>query len=70
MLQVPWRALGSQPVVVRLCDVLVVAGPRSEAEWEEGPATARRLAASQAAAAAVALESISKRATQVWELVR
>lgn len=47
-MQVPWRALGSQPVVVELTDVWLVAGPWEEAEWEEGPAARRGRLAKEA----------------------
>ena len=64
-LQVPWRALRSRPVVIELADVQVCAAPREEADWEEGPARRRALAAKQAQLAAAELERLAKVGPQV-----
>ena len=67
VLQVPWRALRSRPVVIELADVQVCAAPREEADWEEGPARRRALAAKQAQLAAAELERLAKAGPQVTE---
>ena len=47
-LQIPWRALGSKHVVVEVSDVWLLAKSRDGPEWEEGPASRRKLAAQEA----------------------
>jgi len=60
VLQIPWRALGSQPVVVELTGVWLVAAPRDESDWEEGPAGRRAEAAKEAQLAAAEMGRVSK----------
>ena len=69
-MQVPWRALRSRPVVIELADVQVCAAPREEADWEEGPARRRALAAKQAQLAAAELERLAKAGPQVTSCCR
>ena len=51
-LQVPWRALQSQPVLMEMSDVWLCASPRLEEEWEETSAGQRAQASKQAELAA------------------
>jgi hypothetical protein len=59
--RVPWRAprAGRAAVSIELCGVEVVACPRPEADWEEGAAGVRALAAKRAALAAAEAERLS-----------
>lgn len=59
--QIPWRALGSRPVVVELSGLWLLASPRDESDLEEGPARARAKAARQAQMAAEEVGGMSRR---------
>lgn len=51
-------------MLIELSDVTLCASPRGEADWEEGPASAREQAAKQAQLAAAELEKLSRRLAQ------
>ena len=59
-LQVPWRALQSQPVLMEMSDVWLSASPRQEEEWEEASAGQRAQASKQAELAARDLMRLSR----------
>ena len=60
--RIPWRAprAGRAALAVELTGVEVVACPRPEADWEEGAAGARALAAKRAALAAAEAERVER----------
>ncbi|KAK9798969.1 hypothetical protein WJX73_003190 [Symbiochloris irregularis] len=57
--QVPWRALRSKPVLVKLSGVSLTVAERPESDWEEGPAGKRASAAKLAQLAALELQALS-----------
>ena len=59
LLQVPWRALRSKPVLVDLDGVSLTIAERPEADWEEAPASKRASAAKLAQLAALELQKLS-----------
>ncbi|GAQ80498.1 Vacuolar protein sorting-associated protein [Klebsormidium nitens] len=63
-LQVPWKRLGWDPIIVALEDVVVTSGPREDAEWEAGPAEKRALAAKKAKLAAAEIRKLSERVSE------
>ena len=58
--QVPWHAIRGRLLSISLSEVYLCAAPRSEADWEEGPAEKRAHAAKRALLAAVEMERLSK----------
>lgn len=60
LLQVSWHALRGRLLSISLADVYLCASPRSEADWEEGPAGERARKAKRALLAAVEMERLSK----------
>eukprot|EP00850_Spirogloea_muscicola_P003009 SM000012S25271 [mRNA] locus=s12:33265:51265:+ [translate_table: standard] len=66
-LQVPWKKLGWEPLVVSMEHVTICAGPREEAEWEAGPSEKRAREAKRAKLAAAELVKLSRRVSvKTW----
>eukprot|EP00850_Spirogloea_muscicola_P014797 SM000108S14241 [mRNA] locus=s108:273586:291541:- [translate_table: standard] len=63
-LQVPWKKLGWEPLVVSMENVTICAGPRKEAEWEAGPSEKRAREAKRAKLAAAELVKLSRRVSE------
>lgn len=59
-MQVPWRALGSQPVILEVSDVWLLAAPWDESELHEGGAGRRAQAAKAAQLLAEDMARVAK----------
>lgn len=58
-IQVPWKKLGWEPILISLEDVFICACPRDEFEWKSEALEARSLAAKKAKLAAAELAKLS-----------
>ncbi|GBG69822.1 hypothetical protein CBR_g4651 [Chara braunii] len=60
-LQVPWKKLGWEPLIVTLKDVVLCAGPWDDSEWGAEPAARRAQAAKRAQLVAAEMIKLSRR---------
>lgn len=63
--QVPWKKLGWDPILISLEDVFICACPRDEFEWKTEALEARALAAKKAKLAAAELAKLSAKISQL-----
>ncbi|MCO5559152.1 hypothetical protein L7F22_012745 [Adiantum nelumboides] len=60
-IQVPWKKLGREPILIGLQDIYICACPRDEFEWKSEALEARSSAAKKAKLAAAELAKLSAR---------